>query len=394
MRRTVFLTALCACLAAPAQAPAASWVVKGAGFGHGVGMSQYGAYGYAQHGFGHREILAHYYTGTEIGKAGKSRIRVLLQSGRRSVSFSGVDSAGTKRLNAATTYVARPRGAKVVLKTRRGRRAGTFSGVLRLKGPRGFVRLGGTALNGVSGGSYRGAIELRAGGGRVTAVNLAGLDAYLQGVVPGEMPASWAAEALQAQAVAARTYALGTDAGGAVFDQYPDTRSQVYKGMSAEQPSTNAAVRATSGEVVTYQGALATTYYFSTSGGQTENVENVFYGSPPIPYLRSVKDPYDGGSPRHRWRLRFTGAQMRARLGSLCRGSFRAIKVRKRGVSPRVVLADVVCSRATVRTSGTTLRARLGLYDTWFTVKRASAPASKQGVGAKLFRAAVRAVSH
>ena len=78
------------------------------------------------------------------------------------------------------------------------------------------------------------------------------------------------------QAVAARSYALATDAGGPLFDQYSDTRSQVYRGMSAEQPSTNAAARNTAGQVVLYNGTVATTYYFSTSGGQTENVENVF----------------------------------------------------------------------------------------------------------------------
>jgi stage II sporulation protein D len=335
-------------------------------------MSQYGAYGFALHGSDHRQILAHYYTGTEIGQAPTSRIRVLLQSGRGSVAFRGAKSVGTKKLSASKRYVARASGSTVVVRGPRGGRVARVSGVARVRGAHGHVVLGGTSLNGVTGGAYRGSIELRASGGRVTAVNLAGLDAYLRGVVPGEMPYTWAAEALQAQAVAARTYALGTDAGGAVFDQYPDTRSQVYKGMSAEQASTNTAVSATSGEVVTYMGALATTYYFSTSGGQTESVENVFYGSPPIPYLVSVDDPYDDASPRHRWTFRFSGAQMKAKLGSLCRGSFRAIKVRQTGVSPRVVAADVVCSGATVRTTGTTLRFRLGLYDTWFRVKAAS----------------------
>jgi stage II sporulation protein D len=147
--------------------------------------------------------------------------------------------------------------------------------------------------------------------------------------------------------------------------------------MSAEQPSTNAATRETAGEVVLYEGALATTFYFSTSGGRTENVENVFYGAAPSPYLKSVKDPYDGASPRHTWQLRFTRAQLGARLGSLCAGSFRSIKVVKRGVSPRVVSANVVCSRSRVRTNGATLRARLGLYDTWFTVTKATSSAKR-----------------
>jgi stage II sporulation protein D len=211
----------------------------------------------------------------------------------------------------------------------------------------------------------------------VTAINVLSLDSYVQGVVPGEMPSSWMPEALRVQAVAARTYALATDAGGPLFDQYADTRSQAYHGMSAETATTNAAARDTSGQVVLYNGALATTFYFSTSGGRTENVENVFYGAAPSPYLKSVKDPYDGGSPRHTWQIRLTRAQLGARLGSLCSGSFKAIKVLRRGVSPRVVSASVVCSRSRVRTNGATLRARLGLYDTWFTVTRASASAKK-----------------
>ena len=91
--------------------------------------------------------------------------------------------------------------------------------------------------------------------------------------MPGEMPSLWHSEALKAQAVAARSYALVTDRGGDVFDQYPDTRSQVYRGVSSETSSTNAAVAATAGEVVKYQGKTAVTYFFSTSGGHTENVD-------------------------------------------------------------------------------------------------------------------------
>src|SRR3954449_12137242 len=104
------------------------------------------------------------------------------------------------------------------------------------------------------------------------AVNTVDLDGYVKGVVPGEVPASWPAEALKAQAVAARTYAMTTDAGGTTFDQYADTRSQVYRGVAAETPSTDAAVAQTKGQVVTYGGQPVTTYFFSTSGGETEDV--------------------------------------------------------------------------------------------------------------------------
>jgi stage II sporulation protein D len=330
-------------------------------------MSQYGAYGYAQHGWDYRRILAHYYTGTTVGTAPQRTIRVLLRSGDRSVTVSHVSRAGSKQLNPAASYVARASGSGVVLRNANGHRAASSSTSLSLRGPQGYTQLGG---------AYRGSMQLYGGGG-VTAVNVVGLDDYVQGVIPGEMPPTWLPEALKVQAVAARSYAITTDVGAALFDQYADTRSQMYKGMSAEQPSTNAAAQDTAGQVVLYNGSVATTYYFSTSGGRTENVENVFLGATPSPYLKSVKDAYDSGSPRHRWQLRLSTARMKAELGSQCVGRFRGIKAVQRGVSPRVVAADVICGRGRVRTTGPALRSRLGLYDSWFTVVRATSSASK-----------------
>jgi stage II sporulation protein D len=364
MRRFAGLTALLIALAMPVAATAATtFVVKGRGFGHGIGMSQYGAQGFAQHGWDYRRILAHYYRGTTIGSAPTKTIRVLLRSGGTQV-VSHVSRAGKRKLNSSRAYTVRTRGAGVAISG--GGRTIRFGGPVKLAGPHGYTLLGGRA--------YRGKMEMRGG---VTAIDVLSLDNYVQGVVPGEMPPTWLPDALKVQAVAARTYALATDAGGPLFDQYADTRSQAYHGMSAETPTTNAAARDTSGQVVLYNGTLATTFYFSTSGGRTENVENVFYGAAPSPYLKSVKDPYDGGSPRHTWQLRFTRAQIGGRLGPLCAGSFKAIKILKRGVSPRVVTASVVCSRGRMTTNGATLRARLGLYDTWFTVTKASASAKK-----------------
>ena len=112
------------------------------------------------------------------------------------------------------------------------------------------------------------------------AINAVGLEQYLRGVVAAESPSNWPAAALQAQAVAARTYAITTSAGGSLgFDQYADTRSQMYRGVASETPSTNAAVNATAGEVVTYGGKPVVTYFFSTSGGRTENVEESVLGN-------------------------------------------------------------------------------------------------------------------
>ncbi|MEX2195888.1 MAG: SpoIID/LytB domain-containing protein [Thermoleophilaceae bacterium] len=358
---------------APASAHGAyTHIVRGAGFGHGIGMSQYGAFGFARQGSGYREILAHYYRGTELSTAGDSKVRVLLQSGRETVSFKGATRAPGKRLNPRRTYRATRRGfTQVELRTTRGTRVGRFDAPLVVTSADDAIRLGGTAIGGVRNGRYRGSLEIRPSTFRgLVAVNAVPLDGYVQGVIPDEVPPSWPAEALKAQAVAARTYALATDAGGAVFDQYPDTRSQVYGGLNAETPTTNAAARDTAGEVLRHGGRIATTFFFSTSGGRTENVENVFHGSEPVPYLVSVEDPFDDASPRHRWRLTFSQREMQAKLRGLVKGRFRRIKVLRRGASPRIITAEIHGSRGRTRVRGTTLRARLGLYDTWASFSR------------------------
>src|ERR671938_178043 len=134
--------------------------------------------------------------------------------------------------------------------------------------------------------------------GRLRVINDVPVDAYLWGVVPSEMPKDWAPEALEAQAVAARSYALNHLRGG-VFDLFPDTRDQVYLGIPHEDPATTAAVNATSGKVVLYKGHVANTMFFSTSGGRTASASD--YGASPVPYLVTVRDPYDSISPYHRW---------------------------------------------------------------------------------------------
>jgi stage II sporulation protein D len=360
-----------AATAGPAQG-ASRVIVHGAGFGHGVGMSQYGAYGFATHGKDHAFILGHYYSGTQLGRlSGPSEVRVLLRSAAR-ISFTGVTAvAGGRRLDPSRTYAATPAlAATVVLRSASGRNLGTFRAPLRIVGSTAGLLLRGRAANAVTNGRYRGDLELRPGALGMSAINVVSLEDYVRGVVAGEVPGSWPAEALRAQAVAARTYAIATRKSGAGFDQFADTRSQMYVGISGEQPSTNAAVAGTSGEVVVHGGAPIVTYYFSTSGGRTENVENSFLGAQPEPWLQSVDDPYDGAAPRHRWTVRMTLGQADARLGGLVKGELRGITVLQRGRSPRVVRAQVVGTRGRTPVTGPQLRARLGLYDTWarFTV--------------------------
>jgi stage II sporulation protein D len=352
-------------LAAPEAAGAATrYVVNGAGYGHGVGMSQWGAYGFAKQGRSGSEILAHYYPGTAIQPAPPRTIRVLLQTGPREVAFDGAAQAGGRSVGAGTTYRVRRTKTGIALLTPRGSVIGRSTGAITVNGAGPSVRLLGRSLNGITSGTYAGSLEFMPDGPGVTVVNAVPLEDYVAGVVPGESPSRWPAAALRAQAVAARSYALATSRGG-VFDHYPDTRSQVYGGRSVEQATTNAAVNATAGQVLTYQGKVATTYFFSSSGGRTENVENVFYGSKGQPYLRSVEDPYDTAAPKHRRRRTFTAAQMQARLGRLVKGTFRGIRVLKRGASPRIVRAVVIGTRGSTPVNGATLKAKLGLYEAW-----------------------------
>jgi len=359
-----------AAAAVPAQG-ASRLVVRGAGFGHGVGMSQYGAFGFANQGKDHAFILNHYYSGTQLAKlSGETEVRVLLRNAGR-IAFRGAAGvAGGRRLDPAQTYYGSRVLGNVALRSAGGRDLGTYAAPLRISGAPTGVLVRGRAANGVTDGRYRGDLEVRPAAFGVAAINVVRLEDYVRGVVPGEVPTSWPAEALRAQAVAARTYAMATRKDGDGFDHYADTRSQMYPGMRAEVASTNAAVTATAGEVVAYQGKPIVTYYFSTSGGRTENVENSFLGAEPQPYLTSVADPYDGASPRHRWMRRLTLASAGRRLGSLVKGELRQIRVLRRGRSPRVVRAQVVGTGGTTNVTGPRLRTRLGLYDTWarFTV--------------------------
>ena len=353
------LAALAGPLAAPAPADAA-WVAKGRGFGHGAGMSQYGALGMAKQGRDYRQILRHYYTGVKIAKAKTKRVRVLLVSGVSSASFTGAKKACGKNLDARKTYSFRLSGNSVTLHRPNGSR-------LTGCGREGDAR-GGAAVRYVGVGVYRGTLHARAVGGSLYVINQVPLEGYLRGVVPKEMPASWHPAALRAQAVAARSYALATRVNGNGYDLYDDTRSQVYLGKGAEHPATNRAVKQTAGQVVKYGGKPVRAYFFSSSGGRTENSEHVW--SAALPYLRSVRDPYDKVSPYFRWRVRFTNAEMRARLGAYFSGKLRRIKVLATGGSPRIVRARIVGSRGSSVVSGATLRSALGLRSTWVRFKR------------------------
>src|SRR5215216_6515756 len=271
------------------------FVVTGHGWGHGVGMAQWGANGFARRGMSYNRILAHYYRGTTIGRAPVSKVRVLLASGKKTLTIASAapfrvraPSGKVKRLAAGkhvigTGLKVKPKGAK--------RRVALDWPVVFLAGEE-PLRLDRR---------YRGAIQVDVKGGRLRAINVVGLEQYLYGVVPSEVPDDWPAEVLKAQAVAARSYAVSTRKLGGAYDLFPDVRSQVYRGIDEEEATTNEAVQETAGEVVMYQGRVARTYFHSSSGGRTASATDVWPDSGTVPYLVSVDDPYDTLSPHHLW---------------------------------------------------------------------------------------------
>ena len=344
----------------PATASAAvNWVVHGRGFGHGVGMSAYGAYGFAKHGKGHRFILGHYYRGTDIGTLDKPRVvRVLLDISPTDVEFSGATSACGRALDPGRSYEAHRRGRAVVLRSSGGKALANCGRKLRAAG-RGKIAIAGH-------GTYRGALETvptESDAGSLNIVNALAIEQYVKGVMPNEVPPSWPIEQLKAQSVAVRSIAITGDVGGNGFDLYADTRSQVYEGLESEYARTNEAVAATRGQVVTYKGEVAQTFYSACSGGHTESVENVFGTA--IPYLVGVPDPYDYYCPLHKWTLEFSGPEISSRLGGYLKGKLKRVAITRTGVSPRIISAKLIGTGGVSTVTGSQLSVALGGHDTW-----------------------------
>ena len=305
---TVALLAL-ACAAGAAAAPL--FVLSGSGWGHGVGMSQWGAQGKALNGVGYEEILGFYYQGTTLGSAGKKRVSVLLVSGRRSVTLSSASTftVGTKTLAADTAYRVVPTaGGKVKI-----------IGVGKFSNP--VTASPGTQPLALDGLRYRGSFNLWVQSRRIAVVNHLRMNHYLFAVVPREMPAWFARDALKAQAVAARSYAVRANR-TSWYDLYADIRDQVYGGLDKPTPGrgedaqTSAAVQATSGEVVLYDGAVAQAFFSSSNGGMQAASVDTWGGK--LPYLQSRRDPDDLtlGNPNRSWTVTLSAAGLAKRLGA------------------------------------------------------------------------------
>ncbi len=326
--------------------------VTGHGWGHGLGLSQWGAYGYAQHGLSADRILAHYYPETTLGPAPAHAVRVLLAR-RKQLTLES--TAAWKAVDAAGASIALDPGAVTLTP------AATLQG-RPLTLPVTFTAPAPIAL---AGKPYRGRIVVSADGPALRAVDVVGLEAYVKGVVPAEMPSDWPPAALEAQAIAARSYALANRVPGRDFDLYGDVRDQVYGGIDAESPAASAAVDATKSQVVLFGGKVADTLFFSTSGGRTASAADVL--GTPVPYLVSVRDPYDTLSPMHDWGpVLFDAASVARRLKvDPAIADVRAVA----GASGRVRTVTVVGSDGSEASfTGAQLRAALGLRSTWFSV--------------------------
>jgi len=356
----------------------------GRGYGHGVGLSQYGARGRALAGQTATEILAHYYAGTSIGAVPTdSRIRVLVlddfapttaapltiygRGGPSSVTGLDVDLPADGRLRlypppsgtGAWRLVIDTAGGEVLYDGPAGPDFRVDAGIdatIQLYSKPSIYDL------------YRGSLRVLAGG-TVDVVNELPLETYLRGVVPAEMPVSWPLEARTAQTIAARSYAayrLHPTKG--TFDVYDDTRSQVYGGVKREQAAADAVIAATAGQVLRSGGAVVNALFHSTAGGATEHNENVFVSdaggkvASPVGYLRgsSDRDPsgasYDADAPYATWQTRaYSPAALSAIFAADPRtnvGALSGLDLRNRGVSGRLVSVTLIGSSGTRTVSG------------------------------------------
>ncbi len=212
---------------------------------------------------------------------------------------------------------------------------------------------------------YRGKTRLLRQGQGVTAVNLVDLESYLYSVVGAEAVASWPIEALKTQAVAARTYAIykSSTSGNRFYDLDTSTATQVYKGLDSEFTTTHEAVNSTSGQIMTYRGKPILAVFHSSSGGHTENVEDVW--SSALPYLRGVTD-YDQTAPVFQWSKTFTAAELGRLIGGV--GRVRELIPQRATPHGRIVKLRVIGDRGAKVVPDDLLRQELELRSTLFTV--------------------------
>jgi stage II sporulation protein D len=371
----------------------------GRGYGHGVGMSQYGARGRAIEGQTPSDILAHYYRGATLGTLDPapairvlvlnrfkvSKAKPLLIYGRRMAwGIDGIDlvfppdakltlTPTTKTTKAGTTTTWRvrvfdPAGAKLLSV------AVKQSFVIRSVDPGGRLQLFSKPT---TYDQYRGTLRVvPRTTPTVSVANRLALELYLRGVVPAEMPSTWPEAALQSQAIASRSYAARKLRPGVSFyDTVDDSRSQVYRGSKAERKTTNAAIAATASQVLRKGSSIANTMYHSAGGGATENNENVYTSATgkkvagKVSYLRGSMDrrldgtAYDEASPYATWHMRrYSRARLSAWFAADPRtdvGALIALDLTARGVSGRLIKVTLIGSEGKKTVSSAVFRSVL-----------------------------------
>jgi stage II sporulation protein D len=380
----------------------ASITLYGRGYGHGAGLSQYGAYGRAVAGQDYVTILGHYYQNTTTALIASSQVRVLLLSGWAATTTSplrlyGIGGAWTFDgittafpADAEARLIPTVSGTTTTWRLRVTALDGTVlydaasSGDLRMR-PASSATILRLYSKPTTYDRFRGVLHIMAKT-TVSVVNELPMESYLQGVVPAEMPYTWPSAALRAQAVASRSFAtVRLHPSSGTYDLYDDTRSQVYRGTLAEHSTTTNAIAGTAGRVVWYGTGVANTLYHSAGGGATENNEYAFVSasgavtSSPVAYLRGSSDrapdgsSYDVASPYDTWHTAtYSLAQVQAWFAADSRtnvGTLVALDLTHRGVSGRLICVILVGADGTTKTvSG-------GVFVSVFNAHRPSADA-------------------
>jgi stage II sporulation protein D len=213
---------------------------------------------------------------------------------------------------------------------------------------------------------FRGKVRLAKTSSGFTAINQVDLEDYLASVIGKEMYVTWPQAALQAQAVASRSYAMYKieRKKSELYDLLNTTTSQVYGGVEGEAPSTLEAVAATRGQVLTHQGKIIEAVFHSASGGHTENSEYVWMSA--VPYLRGVPD-FDQNAPVYQWQANFTAAQLRQRLPGV--GNIKALVPVQTSPTGRIQQMRIMGDYGSQVISGSQLRKSLGLKSTLIQVQ-------------------------
>jgi stage II sporulation protein D len=335
---------------------ASGLAISGHGFGHGVGLSQWGAEERAAAGHSYRQILSFYYPGTTLGTGpAATTVRVL------------VAEQPLLRLGSVAPFTARDAQGRVarVPAGRYSVGAGGTLGPARLVLP---LRLQpGAAPLEVGGIRYRGTLTVKEEAGRMRAIDTLPLEDYLVGVVSTENPGYWPQDALRAQAVASRTYALSRLKPSADFDLYDDDRSQNYDGLQKEFRSAATAVVETRRQVLLFNGRPIEAYFSASNGGLTSGVDGV-WGGAALPYLVSRPDPYDARSPVGSWGpVKVSVEQLRAAFPGIPAG-LAGVNVSRNQAERAAVVTFVGVDGSSYQVGGRAFQQRLGLRSTYVSV--------------------------